>query len=148
MTRRSNVSPVNINSHSIVTISNFTIATVYQIQVCRNIITYRCISFLRIISIRIITVLTSITDMPTIDILTCVFSVIATNVTGIRGINRKHTIFKIIHDFRCFTETNISSYSLFFLTTNNSCQGSVSQSGTCITSGKLITNNRSQRIIR
>ncbi len=86
--------------------------------------------------------------MPTIDIFAGILSIIATDVTCIRGVDRKLTLLEIVNNFRGLTKTDIGSNSLISLFANHCGNGTVCQSGTCIAGSKIIANDDTQALIR
>ena len=148
MARSSNIGPVDLDAHCVVAISDHAVLSISQIEICVDIIANGGITLLGIVSVRKITVLAGISNMPAVDILAVVFCVIATNVTGVGCIDRELAVFEVISDFRCLAKTDVGSNYRIRLSANDCSNSAIGQSGAFVTSSKRIANNRTQLLVR
>ena len=136
-----NVGPIYIYTHSIVAISDHTAITVHQIYLCRDIHTNGSIVLLSKESVRKMTVCTCIADEPSVR-LTFSGSYFGVNV------NKELTVFEVVSNLRCFTETDLSSNRFICLSADNCCNGTAGQTCAFIACGKHITIDCTKIFIR
>ena len=136
-----NVGPIDIYTHSIVAISDHTAITVHQIYLCRDIHTNRSIVLLSKESVCKITVCTCVADEPSVR-LTFSGSYFGINV------NKEFTVFEIVNNIRCLTETDLSSNCFICLSADNCCNGTAGETCTFVASSKLAIRDSTKICIR
>ena len=114
-----NVCPVNINCHSVVAVFDFACCAVYQINLTGNIQANRGVFAGCEPSVAKVAVLTSVRNMPTVDVFACFCCIVTANITCIGAIYNEYAVFKIVNNFRSFSETDFGSNCFVGLSADN-----------------------------